>query len=61
MFALSFREPVSEDSALTSAEQDYRAVAARLAAARPRDPLLNDAAAQIGIHLVPVGACFGVH
>src|SRR5262249_13796985 len=37
----------------SSRGSNYRAVAARLASARQRDPLLNDASAQIGIHLGP--------
>jgi hypothetical protein len=48
---VALREPVSENSALTTAEKDDRPVATRFSPPWPRDPLLNDAAAKIGIHL----------
>jgi hypothetical protein len=42
-------EAKGEYRAVTLSEQDQRAIAARLALSRPRYPLLDNAAAEIGI------------
>ena len=48
---VALREPVSENSPLSAAEEDDRALATRFSPPWPGDPLLNDTAAKIGIHL----------
>jgi hypothetical protein len=42
-------ETESEYGPIVPAKQDQRAIAARLSFARPRDPLLDDAAAKVSV------------
>jgi len=48
---VALREPVSQNSPLSPAEEDDRAVATRFSLPWSGDPLLNDGAAKIGFHL----------
>ncbi len=48
---LAFRETVNENRALTVLEKNNRTVFARLTLPRPRDPLLNNLAAKVGVYL----------
>jgi len=48
-------EAEGEDRPVSSPEQDQRAIAARLSLARSRDPLLDDAAAKVGIDQAALG------
>src|SRR5438128_1434023 len=48
---LVFRETVHKYSALTQSEKNDRAVSARFALPQPRDPLLDDSTAKVGVNL----------
>src|SRR5262245_27909753 len=57
---VTFGESVSKSRARSPAEEDDRSVAARLAPPRPRDPLLDDASAKVGIHVAALGPRYRV-
>src|SRR5262249_29145239 len=57
----AFRETISENRALSPAQEDDRSVSTRLALSWARDPLLDDAAAEVGIDLSFFSARYRVH
>src|SRR5438067_5292271 len=57
---VALRKAVNENRALTSPENDDRAVAARLPLPWSRYPLLDHARAEVGIHLPRLSSRYGV-
>src|SRR5580658_5028499 len=60
VLSLALREAVNEHRALTLLEQNDRAVAARFALPRSRDPLLDNPTAEISVQLPLFRACYRV-
>lgn len=54
-------EAVHEDRTISLPEYNDRPMSSRSSLPRPRDPLLNDAATEIGIDLPSFGPCHGLH